>query len=212
MYCPECGSKISSNSNFCEKCGEKIAADADNIKFCKYCGEKINANAEICPECGMRLESSIRSNSKKIVNSLSFTISNFLKSKYFKILILIIIILLLAISTPKIIDSLTPYKDVDSSYITNPIPFEKVRFTGEYVGETNTYMVGWYSFAETYDVVKVDDQYVFIRENKLDMNLNKGDIVQLEGKFSDGGKVSKEFNHKPVSAYWFAPDDYKIIG
>lgn len=212
MHCPECGSKISSNSNFCEECGKKIEADADNSKFCKYCGKKINANAEICPECGMRLEGSIRSNSKKAVNSLSFNISNFLKSKYFIILILIIIILLLVISAPKIIDSLTPYKDVDSSYITNPVPFEKVRFTGEYVGETTTYMVVGYSFSEShYDVVKVDDQYVFIRENNLDMNLNKGDIVQLEGKFSDGGKVSKELDHKQISGYWFAPHDYKIV-
>lgn len=211
MHCPECGSKISSNSNFCEECGKKIEADADNSKFCKYCGKKINANAEICPECGVRLESSIRSNSKEAVNSLSFNISNFLKSKYFKILILIIIISLLAISAPKIIDSITPYKDVDSSYIANPVPFEKVRFTGEYVGESDTYMVGW-SFAATYDIVKVDDQYVFIRDNDLNMSLNEGDIVQLEGKFTDEGKIGKEFNHNQVSGYWFAPHDYKIVG
>ena len=94
MYCPECGSKIASNANFCENCGEKIEADPENIKFCKYCGKKINANAEICPECGVRLENAIRSNSKKTINSLSSNISIFLRSKYFKILILIIIILL----------------------------------------------------------------------------------------------------------------------
>ena len=159
----------------------------------------------------MRLEGSIRSNSKEAVNSVSFTISNFLKSKYFKILILIIIISLLAISAPKIIDSLTPYKDVDSSYIANPVPFEKVRFTGEYVGESDSSMVIWGYIEATYDVVKVDDQYVFIRENNLDMNLNKGDIVQLEGKFSDGGKIGKELDHKQISGYWFAPYDYKIV-
>ena len=214
MYCPECGSKIESNANFCENCGEKIEADPENVKFCKYCGKKINANAEICPECGMRLENAIRSNSKRTINSLSSSISIFLRSKYFKILILIIIILLLAVSAPKIIDSITPYKDVDSSYISNPVPFEKVRFTGEYVGETDD--TGLYGFliyqpGATYDVIKVDDQYVFIRDNDLGMNLNKGDLVQLEGKFSDGGKASKKFNDKPLSAYWFAPNDYKII-
>ena len=210
MYCPECGNKIPSNSNFCENCGEKIV-DEENIKFCKYCGEKINANAEICPECGVRLINSVHSSTKKTVNSLSDSFSRFFKSKYFIILILVVIILLLAISAPKIIDSLTPYKDVDSSYISNPTPYEKVRFTGEYVGETNTKMVGWYSFTTTYDVVKVDNQYVFIRENDLGMNLNKGDMVQLEGKFSDGGKVTKEFNNNPTEAYWFAPDNYKIV-
>ena len=213
MYCPECGSKIASNANFCENCGEKIEADPENIKFCKYCGKKINANAEICPECGVRLENAIRSNSKKTINSLSSNISIFLRSKYFKILILIIIILLLAISAPKIIDTITPYKDVDSSYISNPVPFEKVRFIGEYVGETDStgYMLFLYHPGATYDVIKVDDQYVFIRDNDLGMNLNEGDMVQLEGKFSDGGKASKEFNDKPLAAYWFAPDNYEII-
>lgn len=212
MYCPECGTKIASDANFCEKCGEKIEASDENSKFCRYCGKKINANAQICPECGTRLVNPIRSNSKKTFNSLSSNIKSFLKSKYFKILILIVIISLLAFSAPKIIDSLTPYKDVDSSYVSNPVPYEKVRFSGEYVGETNTRMVGFYSFTTTYDVIKVDDQYVFLRENNLDMNLDEGDIVQLEGKFSDGGQVSKEFNNKPVSAYWFAPNSYKIIG
>ena len=79
MYCPECGSKIESNANFCENCGEKIEADPENVKFCKYCGKKINANAEICPECGMRLENAIRSNSKRTINSLSSSISIFLR-------------------------------------------------------------------------------------------------------------------------------------
>ena len=171
MYCPECGSKIASDANFCEKCGEKIEVSDENSKFCKYCGKKINENAEICPECGERLINPIRSNSKKTINSLSSNAVSFLKSKYFKILILIAVIILLAISAPKIIDSFTPYKDVDSSYISNPVPFEKVRFTGEYVGETNTRFVGFYQFAATYDVIKVDDEYVFLRENTLDMNL-----------------------------------------
>lgn len=214
MYCPECGSKLESNANFCEKCGEKIEVDSENSKFCKYCGEKINADAEICPECGARLENAIRSNSKKTINSLSSSISIFLRSKYFKILILIIIILLLVVSAPKIIDTLTPYKDVDSTYISNPVPFEKVRFIGEYMGKTDDngvygYLV--YHPGATYDVMKVDDQYIFIRDNDLGMKLNKGDMVQLEGKFSDGGKASKEFNEKALDAYWFAPDDYEII-
>ncbi len=214
MHCPECGSKLESNANFCEKCGKKIEVDSENTKFCKYCGKKINADAEICPECGVRLENAIRSNSKKTINSLSSSISIFLRSKYFKILILIIVILLLAVSAPKIIDTLTPYKDVDSSYISNPVPFEKVRFVGKYVGETDDngyYGFFYYSPGATYDVIKVDDQYVFIRDNDLGMKLDKGDKVQLEGKFSDGGKASKEFNDKPLDAYWFAPDAYEII-
>lgn len=214
MYCPECGSKIESNANFCEKCGTKIEADPENFKFCKYCGKKINADAEICPECGVRLENAIRSNSKKTINSVSSNISIFLRSKYFKILIIIIIISLLIISAPKIIDLITPYKDVDSSYVSNPVPFEKVRFTGKYVGETDyTGAAGffYYSSGATYDIIKVDDQYVFIRENDLNMNLEKGDMVQLEGKFSDGGQVTKEFNDKPLDAYWFAPNSYKIV-
>lgn len=193
---------------------KKIEVDSENTKFCKYCGKKINADAEICPECGVRLENAIRSNSKKTINSLSSSISIFLRGKYFKILILIIVILLLAFSAPKIIDTLTPYKDVDSSYISNPVPFEKVRFVGKYVGETDDngyYGFFYYSPGATYDVIKVDDQYVFIRDNDLGMKLDKGDKVQLEGKFSDGGKASKEFNDKPLDAYWFAPDNYEII-
>ena len=209
MYCPECGSKIPSNSNFCEKCGKRIEADEEDTKFCKYCGEKISVNTEICPKCGKRVVNPLRSNSKKTLDGLS----RFLKSKYFKILVAVVIILILVYSAPKIIDTITPYKDVDSSYIANPVPFEKVRFTAEYVDETDTNLVGWYEFTTTYDVVKVDDQYVFIRENDIGMTgkLEKGDIIQLEGKFSDGGKVTKEVNNKPVSAYWFAPDSFVIL-
>ena len=211
IYCTECGTKNSSDARFCEKCGEKIVGDDTNIKFCKYCGEKINADAEICPKCGVRLVSSFHNNTKKTVNSLSDSFKSFLKSKYFKILILAIIILVLAISTPKIIDSITPYKDVDSSYISNPVPFEKVRFTGEYVGETDTQMIGFYYFTTTYDVIKVDNQYVFLRENSLHISLKKGDIVQLEGKFSEGGKETRDFENRQVEGYWFAPNSYIII-
>ena len=58
MHCPECGSKISSNSNFCEECGKKIEADADNSKFCKYCGKKINAMLKYVQnvECDLRVQ------------------------------------------------------------------------------------------------------------------------------------------------------------
>ena len=211
IYCTECGTKNSSDARFCEKCGEKIVGDDTNIKFCKYCGEKINADAEICPKCGVRLVNSFHNNTKKTVNSLSDSFKSFLKSKYFKILILAIIILVLAINTPKIIDSITPYKDVDSSYISNPVPFEKVRFTGKYVGKTNTEMVGFYTFTTTYDVVKVDDQYVFLRENGLGMSLKEGDMVQFEGKFSDDGEETREFDNRLVEGHWFAPHTYKII-
>lgn len=215
MYCPECGSKIPSDANFCEKCGEKIF-DEENIKFCKYCGKKINADAEICPECGIRIVNPLRSNTKKTVNSISDSLLRFLKSKYFKILILAVFVLILAINTPKIIDSITPYKDVGSNYISNPVPFEKVRFSGEYMGETFSASGGLFMImsSTSYSVVKVDDQYVILRDNNLGIigNAKVGDTIQLEGRFSKGGKTTQPFNGNSVSGYFFAPESYKIIG
>lgn len=215
MYCQECGSKIASDSKFCEKCGTKVVEDDENIKFCKNCGQKIDANAEICPECGVRLISSLHNNTKKTVNSISHYLTSFLESKYFKISILVIIILALIVSAPQIIDSLTPYKDVDSSYISNPVPFEKVRFAAEYIGDTDNYDWGgiWIT-GDEYDVLKVDDQYVFLINNGNIAgigNLNKGDLIQLEGKFSDKEKGTQPVDGKYPEGYWFAVDNYEII-
>ena len=215
MYCPECGSKIASDANFCEKCGEKIEAEDDDIKFCKYCGEKINANAEICPECGVRLINSFHNNTKKTANSISQGLTSFFKSKYFIISILVIIILILIASAPQIIDSLTPYKDVDSSYISNPVPFEKVRFTAEYMGQTDNYNWGYFMITgDEYNVLKIDGQYVFLINNKNVAgigNLNKGDVIQVEGKFSDKEKGTQPIDGEYPEGYWFSLDNYEVV-
>ena len=106
-------------------------------KFCSNCGEKITYNAEICPKCGVRLLNSIANSTRDAVNKSLSKADNFSK-KYFTaknilIVFLIIVILFLIMSAPGIIEKLTSYKEVGSSYVANPVAGEKVQFDGEYV-------------------------------------------------------------------------------
>ncbi len=51
MYCTQCNTKISKNSNFCNNCGKKIDIKNVDFKICPFCNEKILKEVIICPYC-----------------------------------------------------------------------------------------------------------------------------------------------------------------
>jgi membrane protease subunit (stomatin/prohibitin family) len=46
--CPNCEAPLAKNAKFCPECGTKIKTES----FCKECGSKLAANAKFCTECG----------------------------------------------------------------------------------------------------------------------------------------------------------------
>ena len=51
--CPNCGTKLSANSKFCQECGNKI--EIKKPAFCTQCGESVVAGAKFCANCGASL-------------------------------------------------------------------------------------------------------------------------------------------------------------
>lgn len=217
-YCSECGNKIGRNSNFCDKCGFKINEES-KTKFCSNCGEKIDFNAEICPHCGVRIMIPIASSANEALNrgvkKADDFLTKYVTARNVLIVFLVIIVLALIVLSPAIIDALTPYKQIDSSYIANPVPGEKVQFDGEYIGHT-----GWgggiyyfYVPITDNDVVKVGDQYVIIQGDYLSHDLygHEGSKVHLEGRFAQTGKSKEPVGDEYIYGYWFGADTIELI-
>lgn len=218
-FCEECGAKLEKNSVFCSECGNKIQEDEIKTKFCSNCGEKIAFNAEICPKCGVRLLNPLTNSAKEAVNKTltnaeSFT-TKYVTARNIIIVILIFIIFALIISAPTIIENLTPYKEVDSSYIANPVPGEKVQFDGIYMG-TTSWSGGYYFYYNPItnnDIVKVGDEYVIIQGDYLNHDLygNEGKTVHLEGRFGGNDKSKEPFGNDYIYGYWFGADSIEIV-
>ena len=218
-YCSECGNKLSDGAIFCSECGFKINREEKKTKFCSQCGEKIDAKAEICPNCGVRLLNPLTNSAEKALSKSVKRTDDFI-SKYFTfqnfiIVILIIVIIGLIMAAPSIIEHLTPYKQVDSSYIANPVQGEKVQFDGEYVGSTN--WAGGYYFYYSYisnnDIVKVGNEYVIIQGDYLNHDLygHEGETVHLEGRFGGGGKSKQPTENGYIYGYWFGADTIELV-
>ncbi|MBE6496236.1 MAG: zinc ribbon domain-containing protein [Methanobrevibacter thaueri] len=220
-YCPECGNKLSENTVFCPECGTRISETEKKTKFCSHCGEKIDANAEICPNCGVRLLNPIANSAgKALTQGVAKTddfIHKYVTARNIIIIFLILIIIGLVVSAPSIIEQLTPYKQVDESYISNPVAGEKVQFDAEYVGPT-TWGGGYYYFVYSYitnnDIVRVGDEYVILQGDYLDHDLygNEGKTVHLEGRFANGGKSKEPLGDDYIYGHWFGAESIEIIG
>ena len=59
MKCPNCGSKVTEGSAFCENCGAKIPPKESKKKekgsFCPFCGAWNEGDDRFCAECGRDL-------------------------------------------------------------------------------------------------------------------------------------------------------------
>ena len=213
-YCPECGNRLERDAVFCDKCGFKIRQN-NKTKFCSACGEKIDFNAEICPKCGVRLlnpfANSARDTLVKSKSKAESFSAKYITLKNILIVVLILIIIALVFSAPSIIDALTPYNEVDSSYIANPVAGEKVQFDGEYIGTTS--WGGAFFPVTNNDVVKVDDQYVIIQGDYLlhDLYGYDGKTVHLEGRFAPTEKSKEPVGDMYVYGYWFGADSIEIV-
>lgn len=193
-YCEKCGSEVSDGALFCEKCGHKVKNNQQKTKFCKNCGEKIAINAIICPNCGVKLKESFY-NAK---------IKKHLTKRNIGIVAAIICIAIFLVCLPSLIDFLTPYKDVDSAYVANPVFDEKVRVTGTYIGKEEN---PGFLFVSNPDVVQVGNNYLIIRGFTDIEELPVGSTVTLEGRFYDIGESSYHINSKLVEGYWFTLDN-----
>src|SRR5215472_4431960 len=52
MFCPACGTEVSSSLQVCPKCGAGMGAR------CSHCGADLPAAARFCPACGKPIEAS----------------------------------------------------------------------------------------------------------------------------------------------------------
>ena len=52
FYCPDCGTKLVHDANFCFTCGKSF----NNELSCPNCGQKISENYKFCMYCGSKLE------------------------------------------------------------------------------------------------------------------------------------------------------------
>ncbi|MBR0271181.1 MAG: zinc ribbon domain-containing protein [Methanobrevibacter sp.] len=220
-YCSQCGEKLENNSNFCTSCGFKVSENENETKFCHNCGKKIDANAEICPKCGVRLEnplintaSDVLDRGKVEVSSFFDGLNRFIHSKNFIILVLAFVLLCLIVASPSIIKFITPYKEVDSSYIANPVAHEKVKFTGEYIGTTDWNLPYFFYYSSyDYDVIRVGDQYLFLQGNPSSHDLAgyEGHTVYLEGEFANTEKSTEPTQIGDVVGGWFSAHKIKVI-
>lgn len=221
-YCPECGNKLQNEAIFCDKCGFRVVKEENKTKFCFNCGEKIDVNAELCPKCGVRLINPIKnsanvllSSSQKKIGEGIDSVSRYITARNIVIVLSVIIIIALIASSPAIIENLTPYKEVDASYIGNHVAGEKVQFDGEYVGHTswgaNSFL--FYSTITDNDIVKVGNQYVILQGDYLghDLSGHEGSTVHLEGRFASGGTSNERFGDGYIDGYWFGADTIELV-
>ncbi len=53
IECPNCGTKLSANSKFCQECGNKI--EVKKACFCVECGEPLTQGSKFCANCGTKI-------------------------------------------------------------------------------------------------------------------------------------------------------------
>lgn len=216
-YCPECGNKLEKDAAFCSNCAFKIKQN-NKTKFCSACGEKIDFNAEICPKCGVRLlnplTNSLNDTFDKATRKTEDFREKYVTARNITIVFLIFIIFALIAATPLILEAVTPYEEVDESYIANPVPGEKVQFDGVYVGHT-TWSAGsyFYSPITDNDVVRVGSHYVIIQGDYLNNDLygHEGRTVHLEGRFAPSEKSKEPLEDMYIYGYWFGADSIEIV-
>ena len=122
---------------------------------------------------------------------------------------------ILLVLSPQIIEFLTPYKEVGSDYFSNPVPGEKVKFTGEYIGTTsnNVGFLYYNIYSYEYDIVKIGGYYIFIQGSPDVHKLYnyKGHTVYIEGRFASTEKSTEPTENGDISGYWFGADKIEII-
>ena len=192
-YCEKCGSKVSDGALFCEKCGHKVKNNQQKTKFCKKCGKEIDIDANICPNCGAKLKESF----------YNVKIKKYLTKRNISIVVAIICLAIFLIYLPSTIEFLTPYKEVNSTYIENPVVGEKVKISGIYLGEDD--------LVSKQNIFQVGNQYVPLYKygdatvNGVDTAYTppEGSKLTLEGKFISDEKSSYYINSKLISGYSF---------
>lgn len=92
--------------------------------------------------------------------------------------IILILVVIIAILISMIAFTLiTSYKEVDSNYVFAPLPNEKVKFTGTYLGPYE----GIYNFNDQSGVIQVGSSYAIVSTAKLQGM--EGKTVTVEGYF-----------------------------
>ena len=92
-------------------------------------------------------------------------------------MILILIVVIVALASAVAFLMLGTYKTVDSNYVSSPLPNEKVRFTGTYLGPYDSI----YNFDKASGVIDVGGSYAIVSTSKL-QGL-EGQTVTVEGIF-----------------------------
>lgn len=113
------------------------------------------------------------------------------------ILILIIIIVVLASIASFLF--LNSYKEVDSNYVYAPLPNEKVRFTGTYLGPDDS----TFNFDQKRGVLQVGSAYAIINTDKV-QGL-EGQTITVEGYFVNdkADATTVPINNRHVSGEHF---------
>ena len=100
-----------------------------------------------------------------------------------KIILILVIIIVILIGMISFI-LLNSYKEVDSNYVYAPVPNEKVKFTGTYLGPYG----GIYNINKDSGVIQVGNAYAIVNTDKL--HGLEGQTVTVEGYFVND-KVEK---------------------
>ncbi len=93
-----------------------------------------------------------------------------------KIILILVVIILILISMISF-TLVNSYKEVDSNYVFAPLPNEKVKFTGTYLGPYE----GIYNFNNQSGVIQVGSAYAIVSTAKLQGM--DGKTVTVEGYF-----------------------------
>lgn len=117
--------------------------------------------------------------------------------KIISILVVIIAILIAMIS----FTLLTSYKEVDSNYIHAPLPNEKVKFTGTYLGPHD----GRFNFDDATGVIQVGSQFVMVSTDKL--RGLEGQTVTVKGYFVEDGRETVPIDNTYVRGEGFCIEE-----
>ncbi len=155
-----------------------------------------------CPKCCKKTEGKTCPNCKSKVKS-EFPIG------------LIFIVIILAIILLSCI-FISPYKQIDTTYVLNPTIGEKVQFDGEYIGITSWGSnddILYYMPPPNYDIIKYGEQYIFLTGDYNSHNLigNEGRTVHIEGEFEDSIMTSQPIKNGTVDGYFFNADKIELI-
>ena len=94
-----------------------------------------------------------------------------------KKIILILVVIILILISMILFTLVNSYKEVDSNYVFAPLPNEKVKFTGTYLGPYE----GIYNFNNQSGVIQVGSAYAIVSTAKLQGM--DGKTVTVEGYF-----------------------------